>query len=110
VLKLKQKSIQRALEAYTKNPKWGNPMGYDLTFEKVKTGSRERDVVYHVIPEPPTPLDEGIAELAKHIPVRLEALYDGEDPFAVTDREEDSAQDENGRRERTTYRRARAYS
>jgi hypothetical protein len=110
VLKLKQKSIQRAIEAYTKNPKWGNPMGYDLTIEKVKTGSRERDVVYHVIPEPPTPLDEGITELAKHIPVRLEALYDGEDPFAVTDREEDSAQGENGRRERTTYRRARAYS
>jgi hypothetical protein len=110
VLKLKQKSIQRAIEAYTKNPKWGNPMGYDLTIEKVKTGSRERDVVYHVIPEPPTPLDEGIAELAKYIPVRLEALYDGEDPFAVTDREEDRAQGENGHRERTAYRRARAYS
>ncbi len=110
VLKLKQKTIQRAIEAYTKNPKWGNPMGYDLTVEKVKTGSRERDVKYTVIPEPPTPLDAGIAELAKHIPVRLEALYDGEDPFAVTDWEEDSAQGENGRRERTTYRRARAYS
>jgi hypothetical protein len=110
VLKLKQKTIMRPIEAYMKNPKWGNPMGYDLTVEKVKTGSRERDVVYHVIPEPPMPLDEGIAELARHIPVQLEALYDGEDPFAVTNREEDSAQDENGRRERTTYRRARAYS
>ena len=111
VLKVKQKSIQRAIEAYTNNPTWGNPMGYDLTIEKVKTGSRERDVVYHVIPEPPTPRDEGIAELAKHIPVRLEALYDGEDPFAVTDREEDEAvQGENGHREHTAYRKARAYS
>ncbi len=110
VLKLKQKTIMRPIEAYMNNPKWGNPMGYDLTVEKVKTGSRERDVKYHVIPEPPTPLDEGIAELAKHIPVRLEALYKGEDPFAVTDREDEAEQYENGHRERTAYRRVRAYS
>ena len=111
VLKLKQKTIQRAIEAYSKNPKWGNPMGYDLNVEKVKTGSRDRDVEYTVIPEPPTPLDEGVAELAKHIPVRLEALYDGEDPFAVTDREdEETRSGGNGRHERTAYRRARAYS
>jgi hypothetical protein len=111
VLKVKQKTIQRDIEAYTKNPKWGNPMGYDLTVEKVKTGSRKRDVVYHVIPEPPMPLDAEIAELARHIPVRLEALYDGEDPFAVTDREEEEAvQGEDSHREHTTYRRARAYS
>jgi hypothetical protein len=111
VLELKQKSIMRAIEAYTKNPKWGNPQGYDLMIEKVKTGSRERDVKYTVIPEPPSQLDEGIAELARHIPVRLAALYDGEDPFAVTDREEEETRSGgNGRRERTAYRRARAYS
>ncbi len=110
VLKLKQKTVMRPIEAYMKNPKWGNPMGYDLTVEKVKTGSRDRDVEYHIIPEPPTPLDAGITELAKHIPVRLEALYDGEDPFAVTDREDAADQHENGHRERTAYRRARAYS
>ena len=111
VLKLKQKSIQRAIEVYTKNPTWGNPMGYDVTVEKVKTGSRERDVVYRVIPEPPRPLDAGIAELAKHVPVRLAALYDREDPFAVTDRdEEETRSGGNGRHERTADRRARAYS
>jgi hypothetical protein len=52
VLKLKQKTIQRAIEAYTKNPKWGNPLDYDLMVEKVKTGPRDRDVEYHVVPEP----------------------------------------------------------
>jgi hypothetical protein len=110
VLKLKQKTIMRQIEAYMNNPKWGNPQGYDLTVEKVKTGNRERDVKYHVIPEPPTPVDEGIAELARFVPVRLEALFDGEDPFAVTDREEETDQHENGRRARTAYRRVRAYS
>lgn len=111
VLKLKQKTIQRAIEAYTNNPKWGNPMGYDLVIEKVKTGSRDRDVKYTVIPEPPSPLDEGIAELATHVPVRLEALYDGEDPFAVTDREEGEAvAKRNGRRESSASQRARIHS
>jgi hypothetical protein len=85
VLELKQQSIMKAIEAFEKNPKWGNPQRYDLVIEKVKTGSRDWDVEYRVIPEPPTPLDAGIAELATMVPVRLEALYDGGDPFAVTD-------------------------
>jgi hypothetical protein len=86
-------------------------MGYDLNVEKVKTGSRDWDVEYTVIPEPPTPLDAGIAELAKHVPVRLEALYEGEDPFAVTDKEEEDAdQKNNGHRNKQSSRRVRAYS
>jgi hypothetical protein len=88
VLEIKQQTIMRAIEAFVKNPKWGNSQRYDLVIEKVKTGSRDWDVEYHVIPEPPTKLDAGIAELAKMIPVRLEALYTGDDPFAVADEEE----------------------
>ena len=111
VLKLKQKTIQRAIEAYTNNPKWGNPQRYDLIVEKVKTGSRDWDVEYTVIPEPPTPLDAGIAELAKFVPVRLEAMYKGEDPFAVTDREEEKPTPrKNGHRDLPFSRKTRAYS
>src|SRR5919109_1433785 len=36
VLEIKQQTIMRAIEAFLKNPKWGSPMGYDLTIEKVK--------------------------------------------------------------------------
>jgi hypothetical protein len=93
-----------------KNPKWGNPQGYDLVIEKVKTGPRERDVKYSVIPEPPSQLDVGIAELAKHVPVRLDTLYKGEDPFAVTDKEEQAVHGENGHRDRSASRRVRVYS
>ena len=86
-------------------------MGYDLTIEKVKTGSKDWDVEYNVIPEPPSQLDEGIAELVKSVPVRLEALYAGQDPFAVTDQEdEDERQNGNARRERAAHRRAHAAS
>jgi hypothetical protein len=100
VLELKQQTIMKAIEAFVKNPKWGNPQRYDLVIEKVKTGSKDWDVEYHVIPEPPTPLDPGIAELAKMVPVRLEALFDGGDPFAVTD--EAGEVHNNGKRGRET--------
>jgi hypothetical protein len=110
VLELKQQTILRAIEAFVKNPKWGNPQQYDLLIEKVKTGSRDWDVEYNVIPEPPSPLDPGIAELAKHVPVRLEALYNGEDPFAVPGAENTEAQNGNVQRERPASRKARAYS
>src|SRR5688572_25113765 len=109
VLEIKQQTIMRAIEAFVKNPKWGNPQRYDLMIEKVKTGSKDWDVEYHVVPEPPTPLDAGIAELAKMVPVRLEALFDGEDPFAVTD--EDRHERRNGKHGReTTVRRVYAAS
>jgi hypothetical protein len=97
---LKQQTIMRAIEAFAKNPKWGNPQNYDLIVEKVKTGSRERDVEYNVIPEPPTPLDPAIAELAGNVPVRLEALYAGEDPFATQESQSAGSKAGRARRQR----------
>ena len=96
VLELKQQTIMRAIEAFVKNTKWGDPKKYDIIIEKVKTGAKDWDVEYNVIPEPPTPLDAGIAELAKQIPVDLNALYKGEDPFAVTDEDKTPKTKTNG--------------
>jgi hypothetical protein len=92
------------------HPKWGNPQNYDLIIERVKTGSQDRDVKYNVIPEPPSPLDEGIVELAKSVPVRLEAMFTGEDPFAEPEEAEAHAPRHSNHRERTAYRRTRTYS
>jgi len=86
----------RAIEAFVNNAKWGDPKKYDIIIEKVKTGARDRDVEYNVIPEPPTQLDAGIVELAKNIPINLKALYEGDDPFAVTDEENPSKDKTNG--------------
>src|SRR5215217_127867 len=88
VLEIKQQTIMRALEAFINNPKWGNPKNYDIVIEKTRYGSRERDVEYSVIPEPPAQLDPGVAELVRQVPVRLEALYDGGNPFAESDGQE----------------------
>src|SRR5918992_821818 len=108
ILELKQQTIMRAIEALVNNAKWGNPKKYDIIIEKVKTGSKDWDVEYNVIPEPSTPLDAGIAELAKHIPVNLNALYKGEDPFAVTDEDKAPKAKTNG--QLTASRTARAHS
>jgi len=86
VLVLRQQTIMRAIEAFSKNPKWGNPQGYDLVVEKTKTGRGVWDVEYNVIPEPKAVLDPGIAELAGQVSVRLEALFEGDDPFATEER------------------------
>jgi hypothetical protein len=110
ILALKQQTVMRAIEAFVKNPKWGNPKNYDLIIEKVKTGSRDRDVEYNVIPEPPSQLDEGIVELAKSVPVRLEALYEGGDPFAEAEEDEPRQTRQTTNGHKATYRRARAYS
>jgi hypothetical protein len=110
VLEVKQQTIMRALEALVRNPKWGAPQGYDLTIERVKTGSRDWDVEYNVIPEPPSKLDEGIVELARQVPVRLEALYEGGDPFAEPAEDEAQAKRPTHNGHRATSRRARAYS
>ena len=108
ILELKQQTIMRAIEAFVKNAKWGDPKKYDIIIEKVKTGAKDWDVEYNVIPEPPTPLDAGIVELAKQIPVDLNALYKGEDPFAVTDEEKTPKAKTNG--QLTASRSARAHS
>lgn len=110
VLEIKQQTIMRAIKAFVKNPKWGNPQRYDLIIEKVKTGNRDWDVEYHVIPEPPTKLDAGIAELAKNVPIRLEALYHGEDPFAMTDETGEAVNNGKSGRDTTATRRTRIYS
>src|SRR5690348_6040911 len=81
VLLIKQQTIMGAIEALIRNPKWGDPRDYDLLIEKARTGTRERDVEYSVMPEPKAPVEEGIAELARQVPVDLEALFNGEDPF-----------------------------
>jgi hypothetical protein len=110
VLEIKQQTIMRAIESLVKNPKWGSPMDYDLTVEKVKTGSRDVDVEYHVFPEPKSELDAGIAELAGNVPVRLEALYDGGDPFAVAPNADETRANGSRARTRQGGRQTRAYS
>jgi len=84
ILELKQKQLMTDIHEYTKNPKWGDPIGYDIVIKKKKTGNDATDVEYTVMPEPKEPLQDGVYQYYKDLAINLEALWSGEDPFDST--------------------------
>lgn len=81
ILEITQKGIMQPIKALASNPKWGHPTKYDIVVNRTGEGL---ETAYSVISEPPSPLEE---EIQVHVDdvlptIRLEALYDGEDPFS----------------------------
>jgi hypothetical protein len=82
ILELTQASILGPIEDLAANEDWGDPRNYDITITKK---GQKLDTEYSVMPSAPKPApDEAIAALGK-TPVRLEALFEGEDPFTPKD-------------------------
>ena len=81
ILELRQRTIQRAITALVNSKAWGDPGEYDIMITMTKTGSEARDVEYSVMPNPKEKIDESITKLLKDNPIRLEALFEGNDPF-----------------------------
>ena len=79
ILEVTQKTIQKEMRVLTNNPDWGNPLGYDISV--TRTGE-ELKTEYSVQPSPPSELDPGVVKLYEDMSINLEALFDGEDPFA----------------------------
>ena len=79
ILELTQKGIMKYIQGLTKNSKWGNPKGYDITVNRTGSGL---DTEYTCTANPHSTLDESIIKQYESITIDLEALYDGEDPFA----------------------------
>lgn len=79
IMEITQKTIMMPLQALIKNPKWGNPRGYDITI--TRKGSGMQDTEYAVVPNPHTALDASIAEQFKKSTIDLELLCVGGDPF-----------------------------
>lgn len=79
IWELTQQSIIKAIKALAANPDWGNPFTYDLTIgkkgEKLKTK-------YTVTPSPKKPLSKEAIKEVQSKPCNLDALYEGEDPWA----------------------------
>ncbi len=78
ILELTQKGIMKTMQAYIKNPKWGNPREYDFIISRTGSGL---DTEYATSVNPKEKLSEDISTVAENIKVNLEALYDGGDPF-----------------------------
>jgi len=79
ILEITQATIRKAIMALERNSKWGDASEYDITVEREGEGF---DTTYTVTPNPKEPIDEKIVKEYKGMKINLEALYDGEDPFA----------------------------
>jgi len=79
VLEITQKGIMNYIQGLVKNPKWGNPKGYDITVNRKGSGF---DTEYTCVASPHSPIEKHILEQYQATSIDLNALYDGEDPFA----------------------------
>jgi len=87
ILEITQKTIMRLVKSLVDDETWGDPKNYNITINKEKTGSRDMDVEYSVMPQPKKELDKGILEYYEAMNVSLEALFEGKDPFNVDEGE-----------------------
>jgi len=78
ILELTQKGIMKFIQALVKNPKWGNPKGYDITVTRQGSGL---DTEYTFVADPHSEIAESIALAYEKKVIDLEALYEGKDPF-----------------------------
>lgn len=81
VLEVTQIGIQMYLENIELNPDFGDPKGYDITVTRKGEGF---DTEYSVVASPPKE-NKAVFEAYEKTPIRLEALFEGGDPFELKD-------------------------
>lgn len=84
ILEITQASIQKAVEAVARNADWGPPYNYDLSITR---SGADLETKYTIVPIPPSPISKQIQEALISNPCRIEALYDGDDPFDISPEE-----------------------
>lgn len=88
ILELTQATVQKAIADLSKNDDWGAPFFYDI---KITRKGKDLNTEYSVMPSPKKDLGEEIKKAALEKPAYLETLFDGGDPWTVTDKQTDLA-------------------
>lgn len=88
VLEITQVSVQSAIGNLSKDEDWGSPFDYDL---KVTRKGEDLSTEYSVIASPKKPITDEIKKAALDKPCYLDALFDGNDPWAVTEKQTELA-------------------
>lgn len=82
-----KRGIIKGLKSITKNPKWGQPTGYDICITKIQTDPSDiKSVEYTVTPEPKDILDPEIKQTWENSQFNRNALlllFVGKDPFEL---------------------------
>ena len=78
ILEISQASVIKAIVALANDSDWGDFTGYDLKINKTGSLMKTR---YTVTALPHKPLPKNASDALKSTPVRLEALYEGGDPW-----------------------------
>lgn len=78
ILSIEQASIKSGLKALYNDPEWGDYEKYDIKINKTGEG---KDTKYTITPCVPKDLSLDIKKALDLHPVRLEALYEGKDPW-----------------------------
>jgi hypothetical protein len=81
IMEITQSTILKSLAQFGKDSDWGDFTKYDIKISKEGSG---KETKYHVSPVPHKELSESITQNLLESPVRLEALYDGGDPWECT--------------------------
>lgn len=84
ILEITQQTIQAAITNLSKDEDWGAPFHYDL---KIGKKGKDLDTKYSVTPSPKKPLTDVIIQAGLEKPCYLEAMFDGKDPWVVTDKQ-----------------------
>ena len=78
ILEISQSSLLKSLTMIANDEDWGDFTKYDIKINKTGNG---KDTRYGLTPLPHKPLAPKIEEALVRSPVRLEALYEGKDPW-----------------------------
>lgn len=93
ILDIQQGGIIKCLVGLATDQEWGDFRNYDI---KVKKEGSGKDTKYSVNPIPPKPVNKNAQEAISKAPVRLEALYEGLDPWETFESNLDPLEDELG--------------
>lgn len=81
ILEITQASVRKAIESLSRDEDWGSPFNYDI---KITRSGKGVDTEYEVKPVSLRELDLKIKEEFEKLPICLEELFVGGDPFATT--------------------------
>ena len=85
ILEVKQKTVRQALESLSNNPKWGSPIGYDITVTQTVEGGKT--TYPSTTPDPKEEISKEIMDIYNATSLNLDALYGkpGSDPFQTNE-------------------------